>query len=179
MHRAICMIASVTRKASATSAAMCARLRAIASGASLSVATAATIVLWDKSRTTATSKGARSIGGVGGRRGIMVSESVTRRSGAGEEIGTIGTGGWDDVLGGKYGLHLSVEEVTLWMRLLVWGVVEAVLLVDGSVGNATAGVSTGHSGSAMRRRSGSTSGGRSSSGAWKHVTARVSVMFEI
>ena len=71
------------------------------------------IVLWDRSKTTATSNGARSIGGVGGRRGMTVSESVTRRSGAGEEVGMIGTGGWNDVFGGKYGLHLSVEEVTL------------------------------------------------------------------
>ena len=175
----MCMIASVTRKTSATSAAMCARLRAITSGASRSAATAATIVSWDKSRTTATSKGARSIGGVGGRRGIMVSESVMRRSGVGKEVGTTGTGGWDDALGGKYGLHLSEEEVTLWMRLLVWGVLEAVMLVDGAVGNAATEVAALHSGSARRRRSGSMSGGRSSSGVWKHVTARVSVTFEM
>ena len=44
---------------------------------------------------------------------MAVSESVTRRSGVGEEVGMIGTGGWNDVFGGKYGLHLSVEEVTL------------------------------------------------------------------
>ena len=32
------------------------------------------------------------------------------------------------MFGGKYGLHLSVEEVTLWMRLLVRGALEAVPL---------------------------------------------------
>ena len=115
------MNASVTRKTSATSAAICARLRATASGASLSVAIAVTTVPWDRSRATATSNGARSIGGAGDRRGIIVSERVTRRSGVGDEAGTIGTGGWGDVFGGKYGLHLSVEEVALWMRLLVRG----------------------------------------------------------
>ena len=138
------MIASVTRKTSATSAAMCARLRATASGASRSVAIAVTMVLWDRSRTTATSNGARSIGDAGGRRGIIVSESVTRRSGVDDEAGTIGTGGWGDMFGGKYGLHLSVEEVTLWMRLLVRGALEAVPLAAGSVGATSVESPSGH-----------------------------------
>ena len=43
--------------------------------------------------------GARSIGGVGGRCGIVVPESVTRRSAIDEEVGATGTGGWDDILG--------------------------------------------------------------------------------
>jgi hypothetical protein len=108
------------------------------------VATAATIVLWDKSRTTATSKGARSIGGAGDRRGIIVSESVTRRSGVDDEVGTIGTGGWGDVFGGKYGLHLSVEEVALWMRLLVRWASEVVLLEAGSTGIVPIESPSGH-----------------------------------
>ena len=74
----------------------------------------------------------------------MVSESVTRRSGIGDEVGTTGTGGWDDVLGGRYGLHLSVEEVTLWMRLLVRGVSEAVMPVVLNAGVGTVVASSGH-----------------------------------
>ena len=90
---------------------------------------------------------------------MTVSESVTRRSGVDEEVGMIGTGGWDDVFGGKYGLHLSVEEVTLWMRLLVWGASEAVLLAARNVGAVAVEGPAEHAGSATRRRSGSTSGG--------------------
>ena len=74
----------------------------------------------------------------------MVSESVTRRSGIDDEVGTTGTGGWDDVLGGRYGLHLSVEEVTLWMRLLVRGASGVVLPVDLNVGVVIVEASSEH-----------------------------------
>ena len=95
---------------------------------------------------------------------MVVSESVTRRSGIDEEFGTTSIGGWDDVLGGKYGLHLSVKEVALWIRLLVWGIPEVVLREAWNIGVVIVEASAGHSGSATSRRPGSASGGRSPAG---------------
>ena len=48
------------------------------------------------------------------------------------------------MFGGKYGLHLSVEEVTLWMRLLMRGALEAVPLAAGGVGATSVESPSGH-----------------------------------
>ena len=64
------------------------------------------------------------------------------------------------MLGGRCGLYLSVEEVTLWARLLVlWGAPETVLRAARGVGIAAVEAPAGRPGSATRRRSGSTCSG--------------------
>ena len=54
------------------------------------------------------------------------------------------------MFGGRYGLHLSVEEVTLWVRLLVRGASEVVPLVVGSAGATSVESPSGPTGARWR-----------------------------